>query len=93
MLLGVLPGVLPAGAGRSRRGDQTLEHSCCFGLHAGEDMLVGVDGERRVGVSEPFRDDLDRYPGFDEQRAMSVTDVMEPDPGNTGPFHNPCECL
>ena len=34
--------------------DELFEGSGGFGLHAGEDVLVGVDGERRVPVPEPF---------------------------------------
>lgn len=32
------------------------------GLHAGEDVLVAVDGERAHRVTEPFADDLDGTP-------------------------------
>ena len=48
--------------------------------------MVGVDGERRVAMSEPFRNNLDRYPSLDEQRAMGVTQVMEPDSGTSARF-------
>ena len=34
--------------------DELLESAGSFGLHAGEDVLVGVDGECRVGVPQPF---------------------------------------
>lgn len=40
------------------------------GAHAGEQVLVGVDGEGDVGVAEPFADDLDRYAVHDEQRGV-----------------------
>lgn len=53
------------------------------GLHAGEDMLVGVDGERRVPVTEPLQRDLDGYLGFDEQGGVGVSDVVESDPGDS----------
>ena len=72
----LLPGFLPASAGRSLRDDQSLEYTCCFGLHPWQDVLVGVDGEHRVAVTEPFTDNLDWYPGFDEQRAMGMTQVV-----------------
>ena len=42
------------------RDDQFLEYACCFGLHAGEDMLIGVDGERWVPVPKSFAHHLDR---------------------------------
>jgi hypothetical protein len=41
-------------------------------MHAWEDVLVGVDGQCRVSVSESFRDDLDWYSGLDEQRAVGM---------------------
>jgi hypothetical protein len=34
--------------------DELFEGAGGFGLHAGEDMLVGVDGERRVSMTQPF---------------------------------------
>jgi len=55
----LLPGFLPAA------GDEFLEDAGGLGLHAGQDMLVGVDGERRVGVAEAFGDDFDGYTFFD----------------------------
>jgi hypothetical protein len=42
------------------------------GLHAGQDVLVGVDGERGHGVTESFADHLDRHASLDEQRAVGV---------------------
>ncbi len=62
-VLSLLPGVLPASAGRSLRDDQALEHPGRFGLHAWEHVLVGVDREHRVSASEPLADHFDRYPG------------------------------
>jgi len=70
LLPSLLPDVLPGSTCRSSRSDQVLEHSGGFSLHAGEDVLVGVDGERRVPVSESFRHDLDGYSSFDEQGAV-----------------------
>ncbi len=43
-------------------------------------MLVGVHGERGVGVAEPLAYDLDRFAIGDEQRGVRVTQVVEPDP-------------
>jgi hypothetical protein len=43
-----------------------------FGAHAGEQVLVGVHREDRVGVPEPFGDDLDRGARCDEQRSVGV---------------------
>jgi hypothetical protein len=57
------------------------------GLHAGQDVLVGLDGEGRAGVTEPFADDLDRYAGGDEQGAVGVAQVVQaddPDAGSSG---------
>jgi hypothetical protein len=56
-------------------------------------MLVGVDGERRVPVPEPFRHDLDRHVGFDEQGAVGVTDVVESDLRDSGSGGDPFEGL
>jgi hypothetical protein len=60
--------------------DESLEGAGGFCLHPGELVLVGVDGERRVPMSEPLRHDLDGYSGFDEQRPVSVPDVVETRP-------------
>jgi len=62
-------------------------------LHAGVDMLVGVDGECRVPVTEPLRHDLDGYLGFDEQGAVGVSDVVEWDPGDASSGGDPLEGL
>ena len=70
---GASTGLLPAVAGGSFWDEQALEHPCRFSLHSGEDVLVGVDGECRVPMSEPFRNDLDWYPGLDEQGAVGVS--------------------
>jgi hypothetical protein len=44
-------------------------------------MLVGLDGECRVPVSQPLGYHLDGDAGFDEQGAVGVADVMEPNLG------------
>ena len=62
-------------------------------MHAGEDVLVGVDGERRVAVPEPLGHDLDGNPGFDEKGAVGVTDVVEADLGDAGSGDDPFEGL
>ena len=50
-------------------------------LHAGQDVLVGLDREGDVGVAEPFADDLDGDAFLDEQAAVGVAEVVEPDRG------------
>ena len=93
VVFSLLPGVLPGSAGGSLRDDQFLEHPGRFGLYAWEHVLVGVDGEHRVPVSEPFTDHLDWYPGFDEEGAVGMADIVESDSGDSGPFRDPFECL
>jgi hypothetical protein len=46
--------------------DQGSEGPCCVGAHAGQDVLVGVDRERGVGVPEAFGHDLDWSAGCGE---------------------------
>ena len=53
-----------------------MEGAGGVGLHAGQDVLVGVDGERWVGVTESLGHDLHRYTGGDEQGAVGVADVV-----------------
>ena len=48
-------------------GDQVGELFGSGCAHAGEQVLVCVHGERRVGVAEAFGDDLDRDAGGDEE--------------------------
>jgi hypothetical protein len=49
------------------------------GLHAGEHVLVGLDGEGRGRVAEAFADDLDRDTGVDEQGRLGVAEVVQAD--------------
>jgi hypothetical protein len=41
--------------------DERLEGAGDVALHAGEHVLVGLDGERDVGVAEPIENDLRRF--------------------------------
>ena len=50
-----------------------------FGLHAGHDVLVGLDGEGFPGVSESFGHDFDGDAGFDEERPVGVAEAVEAD--------------
>ena len=57
----LLPGLLPARTarpGRRRFGDEVGEDRRGVGLHAGQDVLVAVDGEAGPGVTESFSDHL-----------------------------------
>jgi hypothetical protein len=81
------PGLLPAA------GDQSLEGAGGFGLHTGEHVLVDVDGERSVAMSESLAYHLDRDTGFDQQGAVSMADVVETDLGDAGSGNDPLECL
>ena len=58
-----LPGV------GGEEGGELLGGRCA---HAGEQVLVGVDGEGDVGVAEPFADDLDGHAVHDQQRRVGV---------------------
>ena len=51
----------------------------CVGLHAGQDVLVGLHREGDVGVPEPLADDLYRDAVLDEQAAVGVAEIMEAD--------------
>lgn len=62
---------LPGGGG-----DQGGEPLSGSGAHAGEQVLVGVDREGGVGVTEPFADDLDVFAVSDEQRRVGVAKVV-----------------
>jgi hypothetical protein len=64
----------------ARGGDECGESLGCGGAHARQQVLVGVHGERRVGVTEAFGHDLDRGPVSDEQRRVGVAQVVEPHP-------------
>jgi hypothetical protein len=46
------------------------------GLHAGQDVLVGLDGEGDVGVAESLTDDLDGDAFLDEQAPVGVAQVV-----------------
>lgn len=48
--------------------DEVLEGTRRVRLHAGKDVLVGLDGERGLGVTEAFANHLDGHALFDEQR-------------------------
>jgi hypothetical protein len=61
------------------RRDELLEHFGGVGLHAGEHVLVGVDGECGGGVAEAFADDLDGDACPDEQCAVGVSEVVQSD--------------
>jgi hypothetical protein len=52
--------------------------------HAWQEVLVGVHGERRVGVTEPFGYNLDRHTVGDEKPGVGVAKVMKTDPGELG---------
>ncbi len=56
-------------------------------------MLIGVDRERRVPMPQPLRHNLDRYPGFEQQRPVSVADIVRTDVGNPGAGDDPFEGL
>ena len=80
---GLLPcstGLLRADSGGCGRGEELFEDAGGFGLHAGKDMLVGVNGERRVPVTEPLRYDLDRHSGLDEQSARRAPRIYRGKP-------------
>ena len=42
---------------------------------------------------KPLADDPDRHPGLDRDRGVSVTQVVEPDPGQVGFLDDPLEGL
>ena len=52
-------------------------------MHAGQDVLVGRHGEARVGVAEPFADDLDRHPLLEQQGGVGVAEVVEAQAGES----------
>ena len=80
---GLAPAVLPAfhrvGWCRWNGGGESLVGAGGVGLHAGEDVLVGLGGEGDVGVAEPLADDFDGDAFLDEQGAVGVALVMEAD--------------
>lgn len=59
--------------GRPQRRRQRLTSDRC---HAGQQVLVGVHDEGRVGVTEAFTDDLDRDAGHGQERGVGVAEVV-----------------
>ena len=66
------------------RFDQVGEAMGGFGAHAGEQVLVGVNRERRVCVAESFGHDLDGDAGGDEQAGVGVAQVVKPNVRQAG---------
>ena len=62
-------------------------------LHPGHHVGVAVQGELGRGVAQPLADHPDRDPGLDCDRGVSVTQVVEPDPGQVGFLDDPLEGL
>lgn len=92
-LVDIAPREMVLGLGQLLGVDEVLEDPSCLGLHHGEDVLVGVDGERRVGMTQALGDHLHRNPGLDQQGAVSVADVVESHPGDVGSGDDPIERL
>ena len=57
-------------------GEDGGEGPCRVVLHAGQDVLVGRHGERRVGVPESFGDDLDRHPIAQQQAGVGMPEIV-----------------
>ncbi len=55
---------------------ETLDRACGVGLHAGQEVLVGLDGERDVGVAETFADHLHVDPVLNEQAPVGMPQVV-----------------
>ena len=96
--LGAVPaGVLPTfHRVRARWGNgcrETFEGARRVGLHAEEEVLVGLDCVGDVGVTESFAHDFDRYAFFDEEAAVGVAEVVEADDGDVGASCDTCERL
>src|SRR5881227_2654084 len=95
----LLPGLLPAfyrvvrGRWNGVAGDEVFEELGGVGLHAGEDVLVGLDGEGRAGVAESFAYDLDGDAGGDEQAGVGMANVVQADDPDPGPAGDPLEGL
>ena len=62
-------------------------------MHAGQHVLVGLDGEGDVGVPEPLADHLDWDAVLDEQRPVGVAEVVQSDHGDAGAAGDPLERL
>ena len=73
-----------AAGGRWNWLDECCDGAGGVGLHAGEHVLVGLDGEHGAGVSEPFGHDLGGDSGGDEQGAVGVAEVVEADDRQAG---------
>ena len=77
---GALPRLRPPWRrGYGRVGDESSEDRGGVGLHAGQDVLVGGDRERRGGMAEPFTDHFEWNTGFEEQGGVGVAEVVESD--------------
>lgn len=48
-------------------------------LHPGKDVLVHAHGEGGARVAEAFAHDLHRDAGLQQDRGMSVSEIVEPD--------------
>ena len=75
----------------SYRFDQVGEAVGGFGAHPREQMLVGVNRERRVGVAESFGHDFDGDAGGDKQAGVCVSQVVEPNVRQAGTLNDPGE--
>ena len=51
----------------------------------GQHVLVRLDGERRLVMTESFAHHLDGYARLDQQRRMGVAKVVQPDERHLGP--------
>ena len=68
------------GVGRGNGSCEAFDGLGCVGLHAGEDVLVGLHRERDVGVTEAFADDFHGHAFSDEQTPVGVVQIVEADP-------------
>ena len=59
--------------------EEVLEGGCGLGLHARQDVLVHVHGERDVGVAEAFADDLHGDALLEQDRGVGVAEVVKSD--------------
>ena len=72
-------------------GEECFEGAGGVGSHAGEGVLVGLDGEHELGVAESFGDDLRVHVGGEEQAGVGVAQVVEPDDRDGGAAHDAVE--